>query len=66
MFANLNTNGPPKKNMTTLLFHSLHNNNNNKKKHYKKKPKTNRPLPNLSGELKKKVHCFKYVNKMIL
>lgn len=40
MFANLNINGPTKKNMTTLLFHSLHNNNNNKKKSLqKKKPK---------------------------
>lgn len=65
MFANLNINGPPKKNMTTLLFHSLHNNNNKKKNTTKKTP-TNRPLPNLSGEFKKKVHCFKYVNKMIL
>lgn len=52
MFANLNINGPPKKNMTTLLFHSFHNNNN--KKNTTKKPQNKSAAAKSERWVKKK------------
>lgn len=65
MFASLQLNDPPKKSMTSLLFRSLQNKIFIlEHKDTRKEKKKSQQIQAVNNK-KKKVHCFKYVNKRI-